>query len=92
MFCPKCGDELISTPKGLYCQKGDMYLSQYMEKRLNNCFVLKTEEPRDFKFPYKTGDNWFCPGCGTKVSKDNGYLRCQNCHRSLDEFIHPLIE
>ena len=92
MYCPKCGDELISSPHGLFCQKGNMHLSQLMEKRLLACFVTKTEKPREFQLTYRSGGHWFCPGCGISVSEENGYNRCSKCHRNLNEFIYHLVE
>jgi hypothetical protein len=92
MYCPKCGEALKANPDGLYCQSGDMYLSQYMEQRLINCFVFKTEVPSSIRFRVKVGGKWFCPECGIRLNEVDGYIRCSKCHRSINEFVHQLIE
>jgi hypothetical protein len=40
MYCPKCGDALNRRPNGeLACERGDMGLSQHLERSLMDCFV-----------------------------------------------------
>lgn len=92
LFCPKCGSQLESTSRGLYCQKGKMYLSQFLEKRFLVCFVLAITNPREFELKFKPGGNWFCPWCGILAEVSNGFVKCPKCHSSLNEFIYPLIE
>jgi hypothetical protein len=92
LYCPKCGDELKSSVHGLYCEKGEMYLSQFMEKRLLSCFITKIATPREFQLKYRSGANWYCPGCGIPIYEENGYNRCSKCHINLNEFVYRLIE
>ena len=92
MFCPKCGDELINHPRGMFCKRGNMQLSKHLSSRLMNCFVLKTEEPSDHQFKIKLGVNFFCPGCGVRTVEEDGYIRCPECHLSMNEFVFRLIE
>lgn len=92
MYCPKCGKELVSTKSGWLCENGNMYLSKHLAERLNRCFILKSESPKDLKFSFIIGGNWFCPYDATKMIEESGYVKCLECKISLNEFIHHLVE
>lgn len=92
MFCPKCGDKLVRTGRELTCVKGKMGLSQNLEKRLTDCFILKIDKPKEFKFSFVVGGNWFCPDCGVKEIEKEGFICCPHCGLSLNEFIFQLVE
>lgn len=94
MYCPKCGDALTRRPNGeLACEHGDMGLSQDLERRLHECFVVNTREPRDIMASYAIGGKWWCPGCGVQATEMNPRdLRCPSCQRSLVEVLHALVE
>ena len=46
MFCPNCG-ELTQRDDHFYCERGDMFLSQFVASGLENCFIKKTRLPHD---------------------------------------------
>lgn len=92
MFCPKCGIELSETPEGLICRVGRMQITKELEKRLRECYVLKLREPREMPFDFLVGGPWFCPECGILTVEEKGSVRCPKCRRSLNEFVHALIE
>ena len=99
LFCPRCGDELHSTPDGmLKCQRGDMILAAELAKRLRDCYVDSVRRPKDGAFTYaglprRTGGIWFCPGCGVSIPEESpGNLTCPKCSRSVVEFVYALIE
>lgn len=92
MYCPRCGDELTKIGKILYCEKGDMEFSENLTNRFIECFELKTRIPKDLRFSFVIGGSWFCPLDRNKMIENNGYLKCQNCNLTLNEFIHTLVE
>ena len=92
MFCPGCGDKLEKVGRELTCVRGQMGLSQQMERRLTACFILKSVTPHESRLSIVVGGKWFCPGCGTSAREENGFIRCQQCGLSLNEFIYPLVE
>lgn len=92
MFCPKCNDELVRINKELTCLRGQMGLSQHLEHRLTEYFILKISEPSEFKFSFLVGGKWFCPGCGVQMIEKDGFIRCPQCDLSLNKFIRPLVE
>lgn len=92
MFCPKCGDKLVKIGGELTCVKGQMGLSQHLERRLTECFILRADKPHESKFSFLVGGKWFCPGCGVPTIEGGGAVRCPQCELSLNEFIHRLVE
>ena len=92
MYCPKCGEELSETEEGFVCEPGRMPLSQVLGQLLWECYVAETREPRDFRFDFTVGGQWFCPACGVPTREEEGSVRCPECGRSLNEFIHNLVE
>jgi hypothetical protein len=92
MFCPKCGQELAEVAGVLTCHSGDMPLSPKMAQDLRECFVERSRAPREFAFRFPVGGIWFCPGCGVRAREAAGRIGCPHCSRSLNEFVHGLIE
>ncbi len=92
MYCPKCGDVLDESDAGVQCLKGQMALSQHLARRFKECFIFKSDEPRNLRFDFKVGGEWFCPGCSVKMAEEDGYVRCPQCELSLNEFIRHLVE
>ena len=92
MFCPKCNEELVRVNKELTCIKGKMGLSQHLERRLTECFILKISKPSELKFSVLIGGKWFCPHCGLQMIENDGFIRCSECELSLNEFIFALVE
>jgi rubrerythrin len=80
------------------CKRGRMPLAEELERRLIECFVTETRQPREPSEVYKGGSlkiggQWFCPGCGTMAEESTpGDVRCPKCSRSLAEFVFSLIE
>jgi hypothetical protein len=68
-----------------------MELSKMMAAELRACFVERTREPRATIITFGVGD-WFCPGCGAPATEADGRVSCSVCHRSLNEFVHGLVE
>lgn len=92
MFCPKCGDELRNVKGELTCARGGMGLSKSMERRLLECYVLKSRVPTESKVSFLWGGTWYCPGCGVKAEEREGRVRCPQCSLNMNEFLHQLIE
>ena len=92
MHCPKCGSELSESPNGLICLNGRMEITRDLEKRLRECYVLKIRDPREMKFNFSVGGQWFSPECGISTQEEKGIIRCPSCKRSINEFIYSLIE
>lgn len=94
MYCPKCGDALKRRADGaLWCERGEMGLSQHLERGLIESFVDRTRIPRSTPLPFAVGDSWSCPGCGLAMAEaEPGLVVCSKCGLSLGEFIRELIE
>ena len=93
MFCPKCGDGLVEIEGWLTCVRGNMALRHELAAKLEECLITRTRWPSDKPWPVGIGGRWFCPGCGTPApEREKGVVRCQECGRSLNEFIYALVE
>lgn len=92
MFCPKCGTILSETPSGLTCQPGEMEITKELEKRLHECYTLKSRTPRETRMAVTIGGQWHCPQCGVATLEKDGIIRCPQCQLSLNEFIFSLVE
>lgn len=93
MFCPRCGDVLTRIEDGrLMCINGQMEVTKALEKKLEECYVLKLRQPREGKFSSRIGGQWFCPQCGVLIQEQDGDLRCSSCHQTINEFIFSLVE
>ncbi|HEX8178645.1 MAG TPA: hypothetical protein VF525_03795 [Pyrinomonadaceae bacterium] len=93
MFCPKCGDELTETRGELTCVRGEMSMSQYLSVQFKDCYERQVRAPREMPLSSGIGGDWFCPGCGIPAPEEpKGVVRCQQCGRSLNEFLYQLIE
>jgi hypothetical protein len=92
VFCPKCGDVLSEDPD-IGCLRGGMPLSAALNEELVACFQAGTRKPSTRPLPFPIGGSWYCPGCGVSVLESQpGNLRCDRCHRCLNEFIRALVE
>ena len=94
MYCPKCGDALKRHSNGeLTCERGEMALSQHLERGLTECFVDRTRIPRAAPLSFRVGGSWSCPGCGVAMAEiEPGLVVCSKCGLSLGEFIPQLVE
>lgn len=92
MFCPKCNDVLTKINEAAFCVRGEMYLSQSLTSRLEECYVAKIRRTRESKFSFQVGGKWFCPGCGVPTFEEDGLVCCTKCGLSINEFICELIE
>jgi rubrerythrin len=92
MFCPKCGDEFVKVDGYLTCVRGRMELSSRLESRFTECYVSKSDRPRESQLPFRVGGTWYCPGCGVPTVEEDGFVRCPQCRLSLNEFIAALVE
>lgn len=92
MYCPICNGKLTQEGKYLYCEKGDLLFSEHLTNRFNECFLHKTSVPTDFKFPFNSESQYFCPSDGVKMILEDGFTKCPICSLTLDEFIYHLIE
>jgi uncharacterized Zn finger protein (UPF0148 family) len=94
MYCPKCGDALERRSNGeLTCERGEMGLSNHLERRLMECFVERTRTPRSVPLPFPVGGYWYRPGCGVPMAEiERGLIVCPRCGLALGELIRELIE
>ena len=93
MLCPKCADELIDIGGELHCVRGNMGLSRRLSRQLSECYEIRSRRPREKPASFKIGGRWFCPACGTAVAEEEqGILRCSDCGRWLNVFVHELVE
>ena len=93
MFCPKCGQLLTYTlDERLVCAAGKMEFTQHLTSKFEECYLAQTRNPREMKFNFVVGGEWYCPVCGVSAKEEDGHIRCPKCNRSLNEFIYQLIE
>lgn len=93
MFCPKCGSQLERIGRELTCRRGDMGLSPHLEEELTAAFASGIIEPAPTPFDCNVGDDWFCPADGTPMLEHpRGLVECPACGRSLNRFVHQLVE
>lgn len=92
MFCPKCGQVLIAWEGTLYCQTGEMPLSEHLRDSLSARYA-KDSPPQsglpEFKRQLHDGLRWFCPGCGNPLNK---VVACDGCGKHLRDLVYSLIE
>jgi rubrerythrin len=87
-----CGNEFSETSTGLICQSGEMKVTKELEKRLRECYVLKSRIPRETSLNFTIGGQWYCPQCGVTTVEKEGNIYCPKCKLSLNEFIFSLVE
>ena len=70
-----------------------MTLSENVRRGLEETFIAATRPPREAPtFATGIGGHWFCPRDGVAMIESDGVLHCSVCSRSLNEFVHQLIE
>jgi hypothetical protein len=75
------------------CERGEMGLSEHLERGLMECFVDRTRTPRSVPLPFCVGGSWYCPGCGMAMAEtEPGLIECPKCNLALGEFVRELIE
>jgi rubrerythrin len=88
MFCPKCAAELVRRDGELTCIAGEMGLSQHVERVLAERYTGHIPSARRGETTAEPCP-WYCPGCGVLLDRD---LLCPECHVSLRDLQHQLIE
>jgi DNA-directed RNA polymerase subunit M/transcription elongation factor TFIIS len=83
MFCPRCSDKLIRYHGELYCQRGEMGLSQMIEQLLQVALDSSPQQSRDPSYieNFKVTE-WFCPRCQHHLHSENPHslqLHCSEC-------------
>jgi hypothetical protein len=92
MYCPKCGDVLEQINGVWVCRRGDMPLSNRLSAAFEDQYVLKIRATEYRPAALRWGGVWYCPGCGVRLEERDGLVACHECGRSLNEFLHELIE
>jgi hypothetical protein len=88
MFCAKCGDEADGV---WLCRRGNMPLSLHLTEQLLDIY-LRTVRDSTPKPRLSWGGNWWCPGCGSRLSEVDGLVECEQCGHPLNEFLRELVE
>jgi hypothetical protein len=89
LYCAYCGDVLTDTGRGLACVRGDMPLSQDLERRLR---AFAAQPPDKTPRAMQLGGHWFCPVDGRPIAARDGVLRCGTCNRVLNPLVRHFIE
>lgn len=63
MFCPRCGNELVRHEGYLYCEAGDMGLSQKMEEALTEAVERTPVQSVEVTAGGTLARPWVCPRC-----------------------------
>jgi len=59
---------------------------------LTSAFVEACVVPSDRPFAFAVGGEWFCPGDGRRMLESHSIVRCPECTRALNQFVHRLVE
>ncbi|MDB6007553.1 MAG: hypothetical protein JWR15_4540 [Prosthecobacter sp.] len=99
LYCPRCGEAMHRNADGeVYCERGQMGLSEDMEERLVSRFIERTSVSTRTTFTYgdrpqSVGGKWFCPECGRPIiERSPGVLTCDGCGQSIVDFVYHLVE
>ena len=87
MYCPKCGDPIVSEGGLMRCLRG-LEFSMDLARRLQQRFGTTSGPDRQRGRPLGVG-HWYCPGCGSEMALD---AACSSCGASIQEFAHALVE
>ena len=73
----------------LYCERGDMELSIFLQQSLLERFPTQEEvaPPRPTTVP---DFSWFCPACGSILEKEQ--MKCPRGHASILNLRHTMVE
>jgi hypothetical protein len=63
-----------------------------MAASLRECFVDSRRNRSATPLRFDVGGRWFCPACAVEMTTGHRSVTCPTCHRSLNEFIYPLVE
>ena len=63
-----------------------------LAQQLRECYESESRQPNELRFDFVVGGSCYCPACGVLVLEKDGYVRCPQCARSMNEFIFALIE
>src|ERR1022692_516017 len=92
LFCPRCGDALQCVNGEWVCNGVDMILSKQLSNSLFETYVRRTHQTTPRAFSFKVGGRWHCPGCARRLLEREGFLNCDLCGLSLNEFVYSLVE
>jgi predicted amidophosphoribosyltransferase len=93
LYCPKCGELLEAATNALRCNAGQTTFAKELSDRLVACYITEERRPKELPFGFAVGGTWFCPACERRAEEaERGRIMCPQCGRSLNEFIHSLIE
>src|ERR1051325_6130329 len=95
MYCPRCGELLVSKNGTYFCVKGNMELSKRVAEDLHCSFLTESQQPFDhaYKNSFHVGGKWFCPRCGVAMQEESsGEIRFPQCSRNIAKYIYQLVE
>ena len=82
---------MIEGAHSLKCAKGNMELSEDLSAKLFAAFITLDAPKATKKLNLVFGGKWFCPRDASPMEEKNGFVTCQSCGRSLNEFLFTLI-
>lgn len=95
MYCPKCGQTMILRDGHMYCEEGEMYLSQYVTDELQKAFPAREESVHSDKspIPVSTNKTLYCPVDGCKLTGNVSPLACPKCRGAISApILYQLIK
>jgi hypothetical protein len=90
MYCPKCGNKMVSKHNSMYCEAGQMMLGKTLFARFQARFVEHVPEEPLLRRVSKPRGQFFCPDCGKPLKFIDGYLACPDGHGSLNDCLFDL--
>jgi predicted RNA-binding Zn-ribbon protein involved in translation (DUF1610 family) len=95
VYCPKCGDELVSGEEGLECTRGGMQLSPNLARDFSAAYPECAPGAEHGRPVAK----FYCPGCGGRIPPvPHGVMpvpnpTCPKCGKQLKrQWVYQLIE
>jgi hypothetical protein len=87
-YCPKCGQPTVEKNEVWTCSSGGLEFSKHLGGLLAATYCASFIPGRKPVPPMQLA-TLFCPSCCTPVDRE---AICPECHRSLQPFMHELVE
>lgn len=92
LYCPRCGDIMDDSGPTQTCHRGEMPLSEMMDRELPAAFTDGGWPPPAKPLTGPWGGTWYCPHCGVEEVEADGLVSCPECGRQLNKYLYPLLE
>lgn len=93
MFCPYCGNPLVTLPDGqARCESSGALFSRRLVETLTDRFGPRSSVPPAEPVRFRIGGTWHCPHCATGMRASEGVVECPACRRHLQPLLYEIVE